>query len=297
MTLKENEAIMAAYQDVFYPSADGRLTLYARDYGAPKPDAMAILCLHGLTRNSADFEWIAGHLSPHFRVVVADQRGRGRSGWDSEPANYTPAVYCQDMLKLLDHLGVERCIIIGTSMGGLMAMILGVMARQRLIAAVLNDIGPEIDAAGLARIASYTGKTKPAADWMEAAEIARFINEVAFPDYGTADWMAFARRLYREGDDGVPVLAYDPAISKGLEPKSDTPVAPPDLWPMWDGLKGLPMLAIRGGTSDLLSPETLDKMSERHEGLEIAVVPGRGHAPMLDEPIAVHAIDTFLAEL
>ncbi len=287
---------MASYDDVHYQSADGRLTLYARDYGAPFEGAPAVLCMHGLTRNSADFEWIAGHLSPHYRVIAADMRGRGRSEWDPVPANYTPAVYCLDMLGLLDHLGIAQTALIGTSMGGLMAMILGVTARNRLTGAVINDVGPDIEAAGLQRIAAYTGKTQPPATWADAAKTAQFINAVAFPDYGPDDWMAFARRLFLD-KEGVPVPAYDPAIAGGLKPSSDAPVAPPDLWPMWDGLQGLPILAIRGEISDLLSPVTLQKMGERHTGMIAVIVPDRGHAPMLDEPEAVAAIDAFLAGL
>ena len=287
---------MQSYSDVYFPSADKRLTLYARDYGIPFDGAPAVLCLHGLTRNSADFEWLAAHLSPRYRVIAADMRGRGRSEWDVVPVNYNPAVYVQDMLGLLDQLGIARVAVIGTSMGGLMAMIMGVMARDRMSGAVINDVGPEIEAAGLARIASYTGKTAPIASWADAAKTAQFINAVAFPDYGADDWMAFARRLFRE-EGGVPVPAYDPGIAAGLKPQSDAPVAPPDLWPMWDGLQGLPILAIRGALSDLLSPVTLDRMAEHHAGMIAVTVPNRGHAPMLDEPEAVAAIDIFLAEL
>lgn len=287
---------MASYNDIHFPSADKRLTLYARDYGIPFDGAPVVLCLHGLTRNSADFEWIAAHLCPRYRVIAADMRGRGRSDWDVVPVNYNPAVYVQDMLGLLDQLGIARVAVIGTSMGGLMAMIMGVMARDRMSGAVINDVGPEIEAAGLARIASYTGKTAPIASWADAARTAQFINAVAFPDYGADDWMAFARRLFRE-EGGVPVPAYDPGIAAGLKPQSDAPVAPPDLWPMWDGLQGLPILAIRGALSDLLSPVTLDKMAERHAGMIAVTVPNRGHAPMLDEPEAVTAIDVFLAGL
>ena len=292
---------MASYSDVYFPGAaipdeSGRLTLYARDYGVPFDGAPVVLCLHGLTRNSADFEWIAGHLSDRYRVLAADQRGRGRSQWDPVAARYNPGVYVQDMLGLLDHLGIARAAIIGTSMGGLMAMVMAVVACDRMSAVVINDVGPDIEAAGLARIASYTGKTQPPATWADAAEIAQFINAVAFPDYGPDDWMAFARRLFLE-KDGVPEPAYDPAIAGGLKPQSDAPVAPPDLWPMWDALNGLPILAIRGALSDLLSPATLDKMAARHAGMVSVTVPNRGHAPMLDEPEAVSAIDTFLAGL
>ncbi len=287
---------MSDYRDVHY-AGEGGLDLYARDYGAPSENAPVILCMHGLTRNSADFHDLAMHLKDRYRVISADQRGRGQSQWDDEPARYALPVYCQDMVKLLDHLGAGRVILIGTSMGGLMAMIMGVTVRDRLIAAIINDVGPVIEASGLARIASYTGKTKPVTSWNDAAETAKLLNAVAFPDYGAADWMAFAHRLYVEGEDGVPVLAYDPTISRGLEAAAQTQVVPPDLWPMWDGLNGLPMLAIRGGLSDLLSAETLATMAERHAGLQTVTVPDRGHAPMLDEPVAVAAIDAFLSGL
>lgn len=292
----------ADYQDVLYPSADGRLHLYARDYGAPRPrlfgqrpGALPVLCLHGLTRNSADFHDLASRLSRRYRVISVDQRGRGRSQWDPDPVHYNPMVYVQDMLALMARLGLDRVVVIGTSMGGLMAMIMGMTQRGRIAGAVINDVGPEIDPAGLARIASYAGKRQPVTTWAEAAEQTRQTNAVAFPDYRAADWMAFARRLYVEDADGRPVLAYDPAIAGGLTPTGGVSAAAPDLWPMWDALEGLPMLAIRGALSDLLAPATLDSMKARHKGLATAVVPRVGHAPMLDEPVAAKAIDRFLS--
>ncbi|WP_031239247.1 alpha/beta fold hydrolase [Asticcacaulis sp. AC466] len=295
---------MTDFSDIYYASSDGRLPLYARDYGLPQQGSLqgipqngpAILCLHGLTRNSADFHDLAMHLKGRYRVICADQRGRGRSQWDPDAINYQPLIYAADMVRLLDYLSLDRVIVIGTSMGGLMAMILGTMARTRLVAVVMNDVGPELDPAGLARIASYTGKTPPAANWAQAAELAKLTNGVAFPDYGPDDWVAFARRLYTENAEGVPVLAYDPAISGGLKADTQTPVVPPDLWAMWDALAGLPILAIRGALSDLLSARTLEKMAQRHDGLKTVTVPNRGHAPMLDEPEAIAAIDAFLAE-
>ena len=200
------------------------------------------------------------------------------------------------MLGLLGQLDIPKTAIIGTSMGGLMAMVMALVAKDRMSAVVINDVGPDIEAAGLARIASYTGKTEPAKTWADATRITQFINEVAFPDYGPDDWATFAKQLFRE-EGGVPVPAYDPAIAAGLKPQSDAPVAPPDLWPMWDALQGVPVLAIRGALSDLLSPATLAKMGERHEGMLAVTVPNRGHAPMLNEPEAVAAIDAFLAQL
>jgi len=285
---------MAAYRDVFYDSADGRLKLYARDYGGT---GMPVLCMHGLTRNSADFEWIAAHLSGlGFRVISADQRGRGKSQWDPEPVNYTPAVYSGDMFRLLGTLGIARVALIGTSMGGLMAMVMGVMAQQAVIGMVLNDVGPELDPAGLARIAGYTGKGKAVETWEDAAERSREVNGVAFPDYHMTDWLDFARRTYAAGPDGKIVPAYDPAISNAFAAPQPN-VAPPDLWGMWDKLEGIPILSVRGAISDLLAADTVEKMGARHTGMVAVSVRNRGHAPMLDEGEAVTAIENFLEGL
>lgn len=279
---------MAPYRDIRFKSADERLNLYARDYSG---EGVPVLCLHGLTRNSADFEALAAQLSPHYRVIAPDVRGRGLSDYDPEPMNYQPGVYAQDVFALLKHLDLARCVVVGTSMGGIMGMIMGAMAPQSLIGLTLNDVGPELDPAGLTRIAAYTGKVEPACDWAEAAERCRTSNAQAFPDYGEADWLAFARRTYRETPDG-PAPAYDPNIAVPF--KAAEGAAPPDMWGLWDALAAIPMLAIRGGLSDLLSPATLEQMQARHPDLRAVIAPGRGHAPMLDEPEAVTAIIAFL---
>lgn len=285
---------MPPYTDHFYKSADGRLTLYARDY-ARDTDKTPLLLMHGLTRNSADFEPLAAHLAGQYRLIVADQRGRGRSDYDSDPAQYNPVVYAADMGALLDSLGIGKAVAIGTSMGGLMAMVMTQMMPGRLTAIVLNDVGPEVDMAGIRRIQSYVGGNgTPATDWDSAAHKAEAVNGVAFPDYGPDDWMAFARRTYRENADGVPVLAYDKAIAAGMN-DADLTAVPPDLWPVWDAISNIPVLAIRGALSDLLSPEILEQMAARHKGDFTAVtVPNRGHAPILDEPEALSSILTFV---
>lgn len=287
---------MADYTDHFYKSADGRLKLYARDYAAPNSDKTPLLLMHGLTRNSADFEPLVAHLVDDYRLVVADQRGRGLSNHDSDPANYNPVVYAADMGVLLDSLNIDRALAIGTSMGGLMAIVMTQMMPGRLTAIILNDIGPEVDMAGIRRIQSYVGGGSPATDWDSAAKAAESINGGAFPDYGPDDWTAFARRTYREDADGVPVLAYDKAIAAGMQDGELTAV-PPNLWPAWDAIGDIPVLAIRGAHSDLLSPEILAQMAARHTGDFTAVtVPNRGHAPMLDEAEAVSAILEFLVK-
>ena len=287
---------MADYTDHFYKSADGRLTLYARDYAAAGSDKTPLLLMHGLTRNSADFEPLAAHLASDYRLIVADQRGRGRSDYDSDPANYNPVVYAADMGALLDSLNIDKALAIGTSMGGLMAMVMTQMMPGRLTAIVLNDVGPEVDMAGIRRIQSYVGGGgTPATDWDTAARAAEAVNAAAFPDYGPEDWMAFAHRTYRENADGVPVLAYDKAIAAGMQ-DNDLTAVPPDLWPAWDAMGDIPVLTIRGAHSDLLSAEILAEMARRHTGdFTPVTVPNRGHAPILDEPEALQAVLAFVA--
>lgn len=280
------------YREHRYAAASGGLTLFARDYGGDGPP---LLLMHGLTRNSADFEPLAAVLAPRWRLVVPDQRGRGLSDSDPAPANYRPDVYVADMFALLDALGIERCGLIGTSMGGLMAMIMGAMQPARISAMVLNDVGPELDPAGLARIAGYVGGGTSFADWDEAAAACAAINASAFPGFGPDDWLTWARRTCHEDAEGRVSFAYDPAIARGFEGEGE--VAPTDLWPLWDALSPLPVLAIRGALSDLLAPATVEAMAARHSGPFSSIeVPGRGHAPLLDEPAALAAIETFLAE-
>lgn len=283
-----------AFRPYRYRSVCGRLELYARLYDAAKEEAPALLLLHGLTRNSADFEPLAQHLAGRYRLIVPDQRGRGLSDYDSAPGNYRPDVYSADMFALLDGLSIERVGLIGTSMGGLMAMIMAAMQPARISAIVLNDVGPQIEAAGLARIQGYVGPSEPVTDWDDAAARCAAINGQAFPEFTAQDWQVFARRTCRETADGAIRFAYDPAIAASVA--GDQPATvPPDLWPLWDMLTALPALAVRGALSDLLSPATLVEMERRHAGPFTAVeVPGRGHAPMLDEPTALAAIDGFL---
>jgi len=275
-----------------YRSACGRLDLYARLYPGK---GETLLLMHGLTRNSADFEPLVPYLAGRYRLVVPDQRGRGLSDWDSDPANYRPDLYCADMFALLDGLGVERAGLIGTSMGGLMAIGMHAMQPERVSAIVLNDVGPTLEPAGLARIQSYVGPSGPFASWRQAADSCAAINARAFPDFGLADWLAFAHRTCRQEADGTVRFAYDPAISESM--KGEQPgTVPVDLWSLWDLLSALPVLVLRGALSDLLSAATVEQMAQRHAGPFGAVeVPRRGHAPLLDEPTALAALPPFLA--
>ena len=287
---------MKSYQDYFYRSADDRLDLYARDYNTGA-GGIPILMMHGLTRNSADFENIAGILCDTHRLIIPDQRGRGRSGYDDNPEYYTPPVYVQDMFRLLQSLGIQRAILMGTSMGGLIAMLMAASQPDIAQSLILNDIGPEVDPSGLARLQTYVGKAPVITNWDEAAEQCRMTNVIAFPDYGDDDWMAFAQRTFRANADGVPQLAYDMAISQGVQ-GAEPSAAPADLWPVWDVLSSIPMLVLRGEHSDILARATLKKMEAAHKGFFRATeITGRGHAPMLDEPGAIAAIESFLSEV
>ena len=282
-----------AFEPYRYASPCGRLSLFARIYPG---EGETLLLMHGLTRNSADFEPLAAHLAGRYRLIVPDQRGRGLSDYDSDTGNYRPDVYCADMVALLDGLGVERASLIGTSMGGLMAMILAATAPARFPAVVLNDVGTELDPAGLARIQGYVGPGAAFATWEDAAARCAAINHDAFPDFGPADWLAFARRTCVEGADGRVRFAYDPGISASI--KGDQPeTVPPNLWPLWDALSAKPVLVLRGALSDLLAPDTVTRMKDRHSGpFETIDVPRRGHAPLLDEPVALAAIEAFLRD-
>lgn len=285
---------MAAYHDHWHTTADG-LRLYVRDYRNDHAP-FAVLCLHGLTRNSADFEELADVLAPDYRVLVMEQRGRGQSDYDANPDNYQLGTYVQDALGLLDSLGLDDVALIGTSMGGLMSMTMTAMSPQRFRGLVLNDIGPVVEAAGLARIQGYVGRGGPVTTWDDAVAAARANNEVAFPDFTDAEWLAFARRLFRKGEGGRPELAYDPAISQPMN-RDTASAVPPDMWSLFDQITAKPMLVIRGELSDILSSATVAEMARRKPDLESVDVPRRGHAPLLSEPEAERAIVRFLRQL
>lgn len=289
-----NDPVSKRFEDIWYESADG-LQLYARRYSAVNAPRGAVLCMHGLTRNSADFAELAKHLQTGYDVICADQRGRGRSDYDSDSSHYQPAVYVQDMFKLLDHLQLDDVVLIGTSMGGLMAMAMAAMHPERVRAITLNDIGPEVDPTGLKRIMAYAGKMPPVNSWAEAVEQTRAVNAIAFPNYNDNDWQRFASKLYVENESGVPTLAYDPSISTPIA-SDDSAAVPADLWPVFESLSNIPLLAIRGASSDILSSECIARMKTIHPGMGSVEVPKRGHAPMLDEPEAIQAIDAFLSQ-
>jgi pimeloyl-ACP methyl ester carboxylesterase len=280
-------------EERFFKVPDG-LRLHYRDYPpAGEAKGMPVLCLHGLTRNARDFEELAPVIAGlGRRVIVSSQRGRGLSEWDPKAERYNPVVYVADMLGLLDHLDVDRAVFVGTSMGGLITMLAAAGAPGRLAGAVLNDIGPEIDPAGLARIRGYVGTGGVASSWEEAARQCRNINGVSFPnERDEAFWLSFACKTFREEAPGRIVLDYDPQIARGF---GAGPAAQPDLWPLFDALRTIPVLVIRGELSDILMTSTVDRMRRQNPGLAFASVSGVGHAPFMTEAAAQAALCEFL---
>lgn len=282
-----------SYTENYWSSLDG-LRLYTRVYPGPDPSALPVLCLHGLTRNSRDFEDLAPHLQRRAQVIVPDVRGRGFSARDPNPQNYQPAIYLQDIISLMNTVAAQRVIIIGTSMGGLLAMMLAVGSRDRVAGVVLNDIGPEADPAGIERIKGYAGRLPPPKDWSDAIAQTQTMFGDAWPNLSAERWSRLTRRGYREDESGVLKVDADPMIGEMLRA---APAATANLWPFWNALRGIPMLAIRGERSDILSAATFAKMKAENPELEQLEVAQRGHAPLLDEPECVETIDAFLARI
>jgi pimeloyl-ACP methyl ester carboxylesterase len=277
------------YEDKYLTVRDG-LKLHYRDYPG-SPDRPPILCLPGLTRNSRDFAELAERYSPRFRVLALEFRGRAGSDYDPQPMRYNPLTYASDVIELLDQLGIPRAIFIGTSLGGLVTMTLAATAPQRIAASIINDVGPDVDPDGINRILSYVGKDVRFADWDEAARAIASNYGSSFDRYTHEDWVKMAQRNCREVDGQIG-FDYDMAIAEPFRAKGPTPNV--DLWPLFQTLAQKPILVIRGSESDLLSKATTDKMRELAPTTKIALVEGVGHAPEMNEPEAVAAIDAFL---
>ena len=282
----------AAYRERSLVVRDG-LTLHYRDYPGEsgKPP---ILCLHGLTRNSRDFADFAERYSPRFRVLALDFRGRGASDYDPIPARYLPITYAGDVVELLDQLGIPKAIFVGTSLGGLVTMIIAATAPQRIAASIINDVGPDVAPGGIDRILTYVGKDVRFKSWDDAAEKIASNYGAAFDRFTHQDWVKMAKRNCRE-ENGEIRFDYDMAIAEPFKAAGPTPQV--DLWPLFQALGSKPLLVIRGQKSDLLTAETAVKMKLGGPDGKIAGVEGVGHAPELSEPEAVAAIDQFLRSL
>ena len=282
---------MTQFEDCFWSSQDG-LRLHYRDY-AGRGDRLPVICLPGLTRNARDFEDVAARLAGEWRVLCPDMRGRGDSAYAKDSATYSPLQYVRDVQALLEDTGIARFIAIGTSLGGLMTMLLAAMGPGSVVGAVLNDIGPEIEAAGLERIRDYVGQGRSFPTWMHAARAIEETHAAAFPGYGLAEWLRMAKQVMTLGQNGRIVFDYDMKIAEPFDrPGGEAGV---DLWPAFDALAGGPLVCLRGGLSDIFSAATMAKMAERVPQADMVTIPGVGHAPTLDEPEAVAAIDRLLA--
>ncbi len=297
-----------------YLSKDG-LSLYYRQYGwqpSGQDSRQVVLCLHGLTRNSKDFHPLAEHLADRYRVITVDIRGRGQSGRDPRSIRYNPGQYVKDAWQLLDQLQLKQVSVIGTSLGGLMAMIMAEQNPRRLSGIVLNDIGPEIPLAAVQRIMGYAGRYPPAQNWEEAALQVKAAYEIALPDMPMEFWREFVRLSYRENADGRPEPDMDPAIGKAL--RQPSPVVQWLQWmnrhgwvkraagvyiDPWDSFHAvsMPCLLVHGAISDVLTDGIVRKMQHVQPHMQVVRVAHRGHAPLLDEPEAVAAIDVFLSQV
>lgn len=268
-----------------FSAADGARLAY-RDTGTGLP----LLCLPGLTRSMADFDYLVPHLPP-VRLIRMDYRGRGASDWTGAES-YTVAQEAKDALALLDHLGVGKAAILGTSRGGLIGMVLGATARDRVLGLILNDVGPEIARDGLTRIFDYVGRNPAGSTIQGYAE--RLSRTPGFEGVPMSRWLEEAQKLAVETPEGLRI-PYDPALRDSFLAAFDGP--PVDLWPLFDALAGVPLALIRGANSDLLTRDTVAKMRARRPDMAVAEVPGRAHIPFLDEPESVALILDFLKRL
>ena len=276
-----------------YVTAQDGLRLHVREYGARTAARLPAVCLPGLARTGADFETLATTLASDprapRRVLVLDLRGRGRSDYDRNPKNYNVQVELADVVAVLTALAVDRAIFVGTSRGGILTMLIAAARPTALAGCVLNDIGPVIEIKGLMRIKSYVGKLPRVASLHEAADVLRRLFAGQFPNLSDDDWVAFARRTFKDVEGRI-VPDYDVRLGKTL-PDPDRP--PPALWKEFDALARVPLLVIRGGNSDILSPETVAAMQARHPAMEAIEVPDQGHAPLLSDPALVARIAAF----
>ena len=281
---------MATWTDRYWNSVDG-VKLHYRDYDGNR-DRPPILCIPGLTRNARDFEPVADRFAGDWRIIAIDLRGRGGSAFDPDPSNYKPMVYVADILKMLDQLGIADAVFVGTSLGGICTMALALGDRERIAGALLNDIGPEIDRAGVERIAGYVGTAARFASWDEAIDQVSSRNLDIYPDYSRADWDRFVRRMARE-DGSAVVFDYDMAIAGNFESAASAP----EIWPLYQALDGRPVTILRGELSDLLSAQVATRMATELPDVELVTVPRVGHAPSLDEPESLAALDRLLVRV
>ena len=281
------------FSDAYWWSNDN-LRLHYRDYPG-RSDRPTILCMPGLTRNVRDFHALAERLSPDWPVIAIDFRGRGESAYAKDAMTYAPLVYAQDVERLIDDLPLDRLVVIGTSLGGIVAMLMAGRERGKFAAVVLNDIGPEIDAVGLARIRTMVGRGGSFPTWVHAARTLGENNAAIYPHYGLTDWLAMAKCLYRLTPGGRVVPDYDANIAEPFRlPGGEAGI---NLWPALEAIGDVPTLILRGETSDILSAATADAMARRLSDANVVTVPGVGHTPVLDDTVSFTAIMALLTRI
>jgi pimeloyl-ACP methyl ester carboxylesterase len=284
---------MAAWSDGYWSSSDG-LRLHFRDY-AGDPSRPPIVCIPGLTRNARDFEGVAERLAGRWRLLCVDLRGRGSSEHAKDPMSYVPARYADDIEDLLREQGLARAVFFGTSLGGIVTMLLAQRGNSRIAGALINDIGPVLETRGLDKIRGYVGRSQNWPTWLHAARAIKEAQTDRYPDWSIEDWITYAKRLCRLTVNGRVVFDYDMRIAEPFKVPGGE--AGFDMWDAWRGLADVPTLLLRGELSDLLSAETEQRMAQEVPTLETVLVPRVGHAPTLDEPIAAAAIERFLVRL
>lgn len=278
----------AQYTDGYWWSNDG-LRLHYRDYPGDK-SRPPIICIPGLTRNARDFEHVAARLSGDWRVICVDLRGRGESAYAKDPMTYVPLTYVQDLEALLAELKIKKFVSIGTSLGGLITMLMAGIKPGRIVGALLNDIGPVVDEKGLDRIRTSVGRTHNWPTWVHAARDLGEMQAVVYPSYKLEDWIAYAKRVCRLTAQGRIVLDYDMQIAEPMKLAAE----PYDLWPAYEALGTAPVAILRGALSDLLSEATAKDMARRLPNARLTTVSGVGHAPALNEPAATRALGALL---
>ncbi len=284
---------LPSYTDGYWWSGDG-LRLHYRDYPG-RSDRPPLICIPGLTRNARDYEKLAERLSGEWRVIAVELRGRGESAYAKDPMTYVPLTYLQDLEALVAALKLDRFVAVGTSLGGILTMLMASTHPERIAGAVLNDVGPELDPAGLGRIRGYVGKSTWHPTWMHAARAVAEANAHVYPNWGITEWLDMAKRTHRLTSAGRIVLDYDMKIAEPFRVPGNE--AGPDMWRAFDALADKPLLIVRGGTSDILPAAVADRMHAQVPGSELVTIPDTGHTPTLIEPEAEAAIDRLLARV
>jgi pimeloyl-ACP methyl ester carboxylesterase len=288
-----------SFESRFVSAADG-LRLHLREYGSRLDPGVPVICLAGLTRNSADFGPLASALAAGLkgakrRVLALDYRGRGLSEYDRNWENYSLDIENKDVLSVLTAMEIEAAVFVGTSRGGLHTMLLSAARPAAICGAVLNDIGPVLEPQGMARIRGYVGKLPAPHSLADAIDLLKEMMSERFDKLSEADWQAYARMTFTDAVARIS-LRYDRNLVKSLE-GLDLEQPLPTLWPQFDGLRNAPLLIIRGANSDLLSADTAQEMVRRHKGAEICIVEDQGHAPLLIDEETIDRILSFVARI